>query len=1007
MKVERRMTLLSQRRPKRRFELLQARPMGVLWLLAVVAMLCVATDRVVAQNSPGADPDPPTNPQPPIDPEDLEDDPFSEPASPAEPSEPSAADAAHINAAMLAGQRYEAEGRWRLAAQKYSEVLQRMPSNSQAAAGYRRAKSMLDEGPMLEDEPASGSSAGSITSASSVQLRLQEQRERTQVEFNQSIQRVRELLSQERWDAADREMVTAKVKLQKGRQYLSQAAFDEMESEADTLRRQVNDGRINARLVENQAKLQEAEQESGASEMREQRKKDRIIQANIQRVRELQDEMEYHEALLVLDDALHYDPRNPTLLLLRDVIRQTMILHEYSDLAAHKRRSIAEQSVEQQKSLQIPSPNTTDRSRPMSISGLYEYPADWPGISAMREGTGGYLIPPRDRAIRRRLDEESIEVDFGADMTFQRGLAFVQDVSGERVYTDWTALKAMGIDESTTFEGGLELAKLPLAMVLGRMMQSVGFEGDRPAWDVQDGMLVVSSKEALQRRMVLVVYDVRDLTLPIPDFNDPPNLNLGGGAGGGGGGQGGGGGGGQGGTGPYEDYDQDEEELLETLIQLIKDNIDQDSWITGTPTGEITPFNRNLVIRQTARNHIAIGVLLAQLREQRSVLINVETRFLQIDTDWFEEIGIDLDLYFNTNNNMLNEARGIDNNAVLSDFFYENGQLAGQLKDPLVYGGFGNFDSTTGAFDYPSNTLLTGPHTGGLQGDGAGGIDMVYPAGVNYGTPIRHTSGWSPIGVVQNSMGLAETIANGAFGSFAGTVLGAAPALGMGISFIDDIQVDLLVKATQADKRSIQLSAPRLTFFNGQGAWISINKQEAYVSGLSASTGDASGAFVPQVGILPTGIVLHLKGAVSADRRYVMLNVYFQKSVLDSLVPSAPFTGAAGGGFGGGGASGFFGSVQLPTISVQEIQVTTSVPDKGTALLGGQRETSEYETEVGVPLLSKVPYINRFFTNRVTATKEDTLLILLRPEIIIQTENEERLFPGMAQTLRAGLPYAP
>ncbi|MCH2137274.1 MAG: type II and III secretion system protein, partial [Phycisphaerales bacterium] len=464
------------------------------------------------------------------------------------------------------------------------------------------------------------------------------------------------------------------------------------------------------------------------------------------------------------------------------------------------------------------------------------------------------------------------------------------------------------------------------------------------------------------------------------------------------------------GQGPYEDYDQDEEELLNTLIDLIRNNIDPDSWVAGpdqSSIGDITPFNRNLVIRQTPKNHLDLGKLLSQLREQRSVLINVETRFLQIDSDWFEEIGIDLDLYFNTNSDLFNRARGIDSNALLSDFFYQNGQLAGQLKDPIIYGGYGNYDGDTGAFTYPANTLLTAP-TGAntIVGDGSDTITYVYPDGMQFGNAIRNTNGWSPIGVVQNSLGLAETIANGAFGSFAGTVLGAAPALGMGVSFVDDIQVDLLVKATQADKRSITLSAPRLTFFNGQGAWISINKQEAYVAGLSASTGDASGAFVPQVQVLPTGIVLHLKGAVSADRRYVTLNVYFQKSALDSLTPSAPFTGAAGGGFGGGAASGFFGSVQLPTISMQEIQVTTSVPDKGTALLGGQRKTQEYETEVGVPLFSKMPYINRFFTNRITATSEDTLLILLRPEIIIQTENEERLFPGLTESLRAGLPYS-
>ena len=65
----------------------------------------------------------------------------------------------------------------------------------------------------------------------------------------------------------------------------------------------------------------------------------------------------------------------------------------------------------------------------------------------------------------------------------------------------------------------------------------------------------------------------------------------------------------------------------------------------------------------------------------------------------------------------------------------------------------------------------------------------------------------------------------------------------------------------------------------------------------------------------------------------------------------------------------------------------------------------EYETEVGVPILSKIPYVNRFFTNRVTSSEEVTLLILLRPEIIIQTENEDLLFPGLMDAVGAGMNY--
>ena len=82
---------------------------------------------------------------------------------------------AKVNAAMLAAQRFEAEGRWRKAADKYAEALQLMPDNTQAAAGYRKAAGLLDERPMLR---SGGSSVGAV------QMELQEQRERTIIEFN-------------------------------------------------------------------------------------------------------------------------------------------------------------------------------------------------------------------------------------------------------------------------------------------------------------------------------------------------------------------------------------------------------------------------------------------------------------------------------------------------------------------------------------------------------------------------------------------------------------------------------------------------------------------------------------------------------------------------------------------------------------------------------------------------------------------------------------------------------
>ena len=452
--------------------------------------------------------------------------------------------------------------------------------------------------------------------------------------------------------------------------------------------------------------------------------------------------------------------------------------------------------------------------------------------------------------------------------------------------------------------------------------------------------------------------------------------------------------------------------MLEQLIEIIKRNVDPESWFDPN-IDDPMQFSRNLIIRQTPANHVLIGRLLAQLREARSVLISVEARFLRIQTDWFEEIGVDLDLYFNTNSGLWDQMTDADPNAQLADFFFsDGGPSTGQPKPWVSYGSINQVDTAGNLLPPPSpaNTFNTSFTDGIPDPSTPGNIVYWNTTSANIGPPIRlgdANPGWSPIGVVNNSLSLVESIASGAAPLFAQNLLGQAPALGFGMSYLDDIQVDLLIKATQADERSIALASPRLTFFNGQEAWITIMEQEAYVAGLTAASGTGSGAFVPQVGTLNTGVMLHLKGAASSDRRYVTMNVDFQKSELERIDTAATTGAAGGGGDGGGGAANFAASIQLPALNVQQLMVTTSVPDKGTAMLGGYRLTEEYETEAGVPMLSKIPYINRFFANRITATSENTLLILLRPEIILQHESEDRLFPGLSESLRVGSAYSP
>jgi type II secretory pathway component GspD/PulD (secretin) len=147
------------------------------------------------------------------------------------------------------------------------------------------------------------------------------------------------------------------------------------------------------------------------------------------------------------------------------------------------------------------------------------------------------------------------------------------------------------------------------------------------------------------------------------------------------------------------------------------------------------------------------------------------------------------------------------------------------------------------------------------------------------------------------------------------------------------------------------------------------------------------------------GFVLDVEGVISADRRYVTMTVQFDTSTVLGF-DSQTVGGAVGGtGAGGGRGSDFNATIQLPEIQVQSIRTTVSVPDKGTILMGGQRRFAEVEIESGVPILSKIPIVNRFFTNRVDSEEELTVVMLMRPEIVIQSENEDLLFPGLMDQL--------
>lgn len=725
------------------------------------------------------------------------------------------------------------------------------------------------------------------------------------------------------------------------------------------------------RVAEIERRADDIRREAEDQRVREERERQDQINESLSRLRELQVEQQYEEAIKVAEQVLFLDPTNEAALLMKDVLRDVVIWREWEDIQRRKTVSWAEESIAMQRGLILP-------------QALMDYPEDWPEISFRRGEVVNFAESEADRRVLATLETRRIPATF-EDAALEDVLSFIATVTNLNIDVDWDALSDIGIERED--EVSLDLREISARVVLDRVLEKASPDDfSRADWAVQDGVLVVASDEKLRENTFIVIYDIRDLLFEIRDFTRRPNLDLDqilqasqGGGGGGGGGS------------IFDDDDEDldgrtEQEILADLLDIIQTNVDFEGWRqNGGDTGIVQELNGNLIITNTAKNHRQIQRLLRQLREVRSIQITVETRFLQVSQDFFEQVGFDLDIYFNAQNNQYNDA-------ITQVTEFSNG-----------IGLFGN---------QPEIVPFDIVNAAGVQANG--GTPTVNSFAINpvtdptedltvsfQPTPFAVTAP-DPLSIVPVQQGSLQTVGNLASvaSSFAGNFAGAlgTPALGLALTYLDDVQIDLLIEATQADQRTVTLQAPRLTFTNGKTANISVQTQQAFVSGLTPVVGTSSVGFTPTVSAISSGFGLSVSGVVSADRRYVTLEIDTTIAQVQGF-EEATVQAVAGGTGGSAGGAIVEASFQLPTVAATQIQTGVTVPDKGTILLGGQRLVTEFEIEEGVPVLSKIPLISRFFTNKAMAKEESTLLILIKPTIIIQSEEEELNFPGLQDQL--------
>ena len=503
-------------------------------------------------------------------------------------------------------------------------------------------------------------------------------------------------------------------------------------------------------------------------------------------------------------------------------------------------------------------------------------------------------------------------------------------------------------------------------------------------YTIQDEVLKITSEQIRDGDLKIVTYPVGDLVIPIPNFVPSNNIGLQGlindayaamgayGPGGVGGpvamvannrpGQPGlvgangpvqanfappGGGGptsqmtgGPGGAGGGAQADFD------SLIDLIVSTVEHESWMeNGTGEGEIQPFptNLSLVISQTQRVHEQIADLLEQLRALQDLQVTIEVRFIRLTDSFFERIGVDFDFDI-TDRSGLNPAEFVPG------------------QPPPAIGA----SATVGLNQAPSEQLNPNYTVDLDLPFRQGSFELATP---QFGTPVD-------------------------VGTF-------------GFAILSDIEAFFVINASQGDRRANVLQAPKVTLFNGQQANVIDSAFRPFVISVIPVVGEFAAAQQPVIVVLSEGTMMTVQAVVSDDRRYVRLTlVPFFSQIGD--VQTFTFEGSESISTSSASTDTNDGendtseeetesisrsgtTVQLPTFEVITVNTTVSVPDGGTVLLGGIKRLVEGRNEFGVPLLSKVPYIDRLFRNVGIGRETDSLMMMVTPHIIIQEEEEERL----------------
>lgn len=354
----------------------------------------------------------------------------------------------------------------------------------------------------------------------------------------------------------------------------------------------------------------------------------------------------------------------------------------------------------------------------------------------------------------------------------------------------------------------------------------------------------------------------------------------------------------------------------DALEQLIRNNISPASWQEDPQNSlKITPAGE-MVVHQTPEVHEQIKKLLDDLREATGIMVDIQARFIKVEDNFLEDIGVDF--------------RGLGQPGLGTNEFFND------FGDPSTQHDLGREigqGTDLGAF--------YGGH--GFDGDMRARVEELYDIGL--GDP----------NVIEGSGGL----------SFQWT-------------YLNDLQLELVLRAVSKSERVELVTSPRITVYNTARGNLAVLNQVAYVQDFNVEIAQAASIADPIVSVTQDGVVLDVRPVVSADRRFITLEL--RPTIAELKRPIKEIITTLG--------SQNSVTIQLPEVEIQRVRTSIPMPDGGTILLGGMKVSDKQDQKSGVPILNRIPIVSFFFERKGKYISNRKLLILLKASIVIPGEHE-------------------